>query len=133
MDTGKAKWGGWLAVVGVILQAGTIFALIRWGFPLVSSLSTLAEGGIGDPSALVGGMAEFIDASIVTEFAVGSIGLIVLGVALVYHRYRARWFFWFLIGYGVFSLFILPVNAVFGAFFLVYCSLHRAEFSGASA
>lgn len=133
MDIGGATWGRRLAVAGVVLQIWTLLALIRWGFPLVIFLLTLAVGGIGDPSSLVGGIGEFIEASLVTEFAVGSIGLIVLCVALVYHRYRAGWFFWFLMGYGVFSLFVLPVNAVFGAFFLAYCFFHRAEFSGASA
>ena len=38
-------------------------------------------------------------------------------------RYRAEWFFWFLIIYG-----ILLVGTPFGIFFLVYCLVYRREF-----
>ena len=55
--------------------------------------------------------------------ALGVIGLVFLVIALVKFRYRAEWFFWFLMIYGS-----LLIATPFGIFFVVYCLVHRREF-----
>ncbi len=54
---------------------------------------------------------------------IGVVGLVLLIIALVKFRYRAEWFFWFLIIYGG-----LLIGTPFGIFFLVYCLVHRRDF-----
>jgi hypothetical protein len=59
---------------------------------------------------------------------VGFIGLIFLIVSLTVSRYRAEWFFWFLMIYGLILCGAFPFGTVFGIFFLVYCLTKRREF-----
>lgn len=55
-------------------------------------------------------------------------GLVLLVISLVRYRYRARWFFWFLIVYGIMMLAGFPLGTLFGAFVLIYCLTKRNEF-----
>lgn len=55
-------------------------------------------------------------------------GLVLLVIALVRLRYRARWFFWFLIVYGIMMLPAFPHGTLFGAIVLIYCLTRRREF-----
>jgi hypothetical protein len=61
---------------------------------------------------------------------VGIVGLVLLCVALLSNRYRAGWFFWFLVLYGSLLILIIPVGTAFGLFFLIYCLARRREFLG---
>jgi N-terminal double-transmembrane domain len=67
---------------------------------------------------------------LLTFLCVGAvvIGLVFLTLALVKFRYRAGWFFWFLIVFGILSLGIFPIGTAFGVFVLIYCLTRRAEF-----
>ena len=112
-----------LAITGAALQSSLVVVL----FKIAPFLSTLATSGIGDPSSLVPAFEEFIPYCAV-EFTLALLGLILLGVALVFHRYRAPWFFRFLVGYGVLLLPVVPVGTAFGLFFVIYCLTHRREF-----
>ena len=55
-------------------------------------------------------------------------GLVLLVISLVPLRYRARWFFWFLIVYGIMMIGAFPLGTLFGAFVLIYCPTKRKEF-----
>ncbi len=59
---------------------------------------------------------------------VGIVGLILLIIALTVSRYRAEWFFWFLLIYGLILCAGFPIGTAFGIFFLVYCLTKRREF-----
>jgi hypothetical protein len=76
--------------------------------------------GMGDPAA--------ISESIGLSFVIGFIGLILLAVSVTACRYRAEWFFWFLVVYEVLALSVFPVGTAFGVFFLAYCLTKRQEF-----
>lgn len=66
---------------------------------------------------------------VILGYGIGFIGLILLVIALVKNRYRAEWFFWFLVIYGVIVMGTFPIiGLAFGIFFLVYCLTKRREF-----
>jgi len=56
------------------------------------------------------------------------IGLVSLLVALFSHRYRAPWFFWFLMIYSAFSLLAFPIGTVLGIIILVHIIPRKEEF-----
>jgi hypothetical protein len=58
----------------------------------------------------------------------GLVGLVLICDALVRDRYRAPWFFWFLIVYGPLLLFVLPWGTLFGIFFIIYALIRRRQF-----
>ncbi|HZL14019.1 MAG TPA: hypothetical protein VFC85_07725 [Verrucomicrobiae bacterium] len=58
----------------------------------------------------------------------GFVGLIMLITALTILRYRAEWFFWFLLIYGLILCVGFPFTTAFGIFFFVYCLTKRGEF-----
>ena len=66
--------------------------------------------------------------STVIGFIVGIIGLILITVSVAACRYRAEWFVWFLVVYGVLALSVFPVGTAFGVFFLVYFLTKRQEY-----
>lgn len=61
---------------------------------------------------------------------VGTVGTVFMGIALLGYRYRAPWFFWFLICYA--SLWILTtfakVATIPGVALLVYLIVKKNEF-----
>ena len=59
---------------------------------------------------------------------VGIVGLVLLIIALTISRYRAEWFFWFSVIYGLILCAGFPIGTAFGIFFLVYCLTKRREF-----
>ena len=67
----------------------------------------------------------YMDSLLLAVFGlvIGIVGLILLIIALVKYRYRAEWFFWFLVVYGG-----VLIATPFGIFFVVYCLVHRREF-----
>ena len=64
---------------------------------------------------------------------IGLVGLILLCVTLLRSRYRAGWFFWFLVLYGSLLILIIPVGTVFGLLLVVYCLTRRREFTDRGA
>jgi len=68
----------------------------------------------------------------VLGMVIGLAGLVMLTVALLKSRYRAKWFFWFVLVYGVMLLPAIPVGTLAGLFFVVYSLQKRHEFSGQS-
>ncbi len=129
--TRKVDLRKFLAVIGAVCQLALVVALLRLAPTLHGFASAIAVVGIGDPSSLGGAFEEMFDACAV-EFTVAFVGLVFLSVVLVGSDYRARWFFRFLVFYGVFLLFVVPVGTAFGIFFLGYCLFRRSTFSAAS-
>jgi len=56
------------------------------------------------------------------------IGVILMAVALFGKKYRAPWFFWFLIGYGVLWAVNYPEGTVFGCALIIYLIWKKDEF-----
>lgn len=65
---------------------------------------------------------------ILISILIGLAGLVLLLISLVPLRYRAEWFFWFLMIYGLMLFGTFPFGTIFGIFFLVYCLTKRHEF-----
>lgn len=123
----RTRHGRTLAVLAVAFQVGALIGLIPEFPDIASSLSTLKYSGLGDPSTLGPGLIEFLPA-LAVSLSLGAIGHGLLVAALVPCRYRAPWFFWFLVVYGGLLLPVFPVGTGFGVFFLVYCLKRRREF-----
>ena len=83
--------------------------------------------GIGDPQQLGTHIGEALIATLV-GFGLSIIGLILLCIALFGCRYRAEWFFWFMVIYGGVLLLSFPIGTVVGIMFLVFCMTPRHEF-----
>ncbi len=95
---------------------------------MINAFKTLGSThSFSDPAVISGGLGDSLFISAIGLF-VGLIGLILLIVSLTAGRYRARWFFWFLVVYGVLLLFFFPAGTAFGLFFLVYCLTKTQEF-----
>jgi len=58
------------------------------------------------------------------------IGLYLIMEALTSLRYRARWFFWFVIVFGVLILWAFPIGTLAGIFYIGYAWKRRREFTG---
>jgi len=126
MSTPKA--GQNLAIAGVVCQLGPIIGFGGSMIGVIRAYDTIDKNpGIGHPA----GLSESIGSAMVITaigLIIGIIGLILLTVSVTACRYRAEWFFWFLVGYGVLALSVFPVGTAFGVFFLVYCLTKRQEF-----
>ena len=120
--TGRA-----LAILGLLLQIGP---LVGMGCAMVSMVSfqdkLMVRGGV-DQSALQLPLAQMF-APVIIGFAVGVVGAVLMVLALTVCRYRAEWFFWFVVVFGVLSLGAFPIGTGFGVFFLVYALTKRDEF-----
>lgn len=98
------------------------------------AFDSLGTSNVGGVSPLSGGVSRLSDSigvvliSTAIGFIIGIIGLVLLIVSLTGCRYRAEWFFWSLVIYGVLALTAFPVGTAFGIFVLVYCLTKRHEF-----
>ncbi len=118
-----APHGKTLALLGTALQIVPVASLRGADGALVTTL----QSGLGDPRTLVGGLGEFSEVSAV-GLAVGSVGLVLLAWAVAGSRYRAPWFFWFLVIYAGLIMPVFPVGTAFALFFHLYCLTRPKEF-----
>ena len=119
-----------LALLGALLQAGFLIAT-------AGLIVATTEGPPKEREILpdLRGILPFLLATVA-----GLVGLVLLAIALLGTRYRARWFFWFLTTYGVvltvagplvLSAFfgVLTVGIVpFGPVFLIYGLVRKRDF-----
>jgi biopolymer transport protein ExbB/TolQ len=109
-----AKIGAWMQLALLIGVAGSVIGMMR-AFDALEA----AAPGVGDPtrlSAAIGNVLWSTLAGIVISF----IGGVLICIALLSSRYRARWLFWFLILDG----FLNPL----GLFFIAFALIKRHEF-----
>lgn len=99
---------------------GTVIGMVR-------AFGVRAGHGISDPQALSGAVSEVLWMTF-AGVLLGIIGLILCIIAATAARYRAQWFFWFLVIYGALLFFSYPYGTPFGLFFVVYCLAKRKEF-----
>lgn len=115
--------GRLLVIIGMICQLGPLIACVS---ALLNIQRTVNRSGIGDPSLVADAFGKMLLYNLY-GLLVGVIGLILFILALVVLRYRAEWFFWFLIVYGALLILAFPFT-LFGIFFYVYCLTKRREF-----
>lgn len=127
MNSQKSNLGKKLALTGAFLQLGPVIGVVGTVIGMMRAFDTLAAQGIGDPQRLSANISEVLIATI-AGLALGVIGLVFLCIALFGCRYRAEWFFWFLVIYGALLLLGFPVGTVAGIVVLVSCLTLRHEF-----
>ena len=115
-----ALWGAWL-------QLGPVFGLVGTVVGMVGAFNEIEKEGTGSPEAL----ADHISIALTTT-AIGIIpaliGTVLLLVTLFSSKYRAPWFFWFMVIYSVLSLLAFPIGTVIGIIVLVYIIPRKEEF-----
>jgi hypothetical protein len=124
----QSRLGLGLAVIGGCLLAYFLVTATQAFAPIVTAVRAR---GITDPSfagAVVG--ETLVTATIRGAFALPA--LLLLTLALVATRYRARWFFWFICIASAALVPLFPVGTAFAVFLLVYALRRRHEFRRAN-
>jgi len=118
-------WGAWL-------QLGLVFGLLGTVVGMVSAFDKLSESEAASPETL----ANDISFALITT-AIGMIpvliGLILMAVARLGKKYRAAWFFWFLIAYSVLWALNFPVGTILGGALIFYLISKKDEFLTANS
>ena len=128
MNDQKTSPGRKLALTGAWLQLGPVIGAAGAAIGMMRAFTTLAEApGVSDPQRLSANISEVLIAT-AAGLVLSVVGLILLCIALFGYRYRAEWFFWFLVIYGAILLLGFPVGTVVGLVFLVFCLTRRHEF-----
>ena len=129
-----AARGRIFAVVGALLQLGPAI----WVVMVMVTMSRVVIAAQGLPG---GTDSDEFRPMVLTAFRnlygflgwmllmVGLAGLGMMAMALTSLRYRAKWFFWFVMVYGVLVLWLIPFGTAVGIIFLVLAWKHRGEFS----
>ena len=128
MNTEKPNRGKALALTGAFLQLGPIVGMVGTTIGMMHAFKTLeSSNGISDPQRLSANISEVLIATVV-GLGLSLTGLVLICIALFASRYRAPWFFWFLVIYGAILLCGFPVGTVIGIIILVYCLTNKAQF-----
>jgi hypothetical protein len=124
--------GHWLAVIATTLLIGSMIGVAVAAYRLVQVFGEIAETGTNDPEALAGPIRA---AQLPALFALPAyiLGLILVAIALFGQKYRAKWFFWFLIAYSILMLTAFPVGTVLGIGLLIYLIVKRKAFLAPAA
>jgi hypothetical protein len=128
MNDQKPIPGRKLALIGAWLQLGPVIGAAGAALGMMRAIGTLAEApGVSDPQRFSADIGEVLIAT-AAGLVLSVVGLVLVCIALFGYRYRAEWFFWFLVIYGALLLLGFPVGSVVGLVFLVFCLTRRHEF-----
>jgi len=127
MDTQSPNSGKYLAIIGACLQAGPLIGQFIAVVGTRKAFASINSNGIVDTTLLNSSIGDVMVATTAGTI-VGLIGVILIIISLFACRYRAAWFYWFLIIYGVISLLAFPIGTVVGIAFLVYSRTNRSQF-----
>ncbi len=122
MNSGKI-----IAVTGAVLQLGPFFGLLGTVVGMFRTFQGIALGGTSESEET----AEGIRMALVTTevgLVLGLLGTLFLLVALFANKYRAKWFYWFMMVYSILSLVALPIGTLIGIICLVYINKRKGEF-----
>jgi len=116
-----------IAVAGAILQLGLLVGVVGTVVGMMKAFQALGADNVSDPRVLAQSIGDvLIFTAIGLAFAVA--GFVFICIAFFGSRYRARWFFWFLIDYGIILLLAYPVGMAMGICMILFAILHRREF-----
>jgi phosphoglycerol transferase MdoB-like AlkP superfamily enzyme len=111
-----ALWGAWLQVGAVIGLIWTVVGIISSFHKVLPSGAALANEISSElPPVLIALVASFI-------------GAILLAVALFVKKYRAAWFFWFLLIYGILIAMNYWEGTLIGGLLIIYLIYKKDEF-----
>lgn len=125
------KNGKNIAIFGALLQLAPIIGVATGMAQLVlgmfSTLRDVTVSGTASEEKISHELGFTFIAS-GTGILIGLVGIILLMTALFYKRYRAKWFYTFMMTYSVVLLFFLPLGTVAGIGFLLYLTKRKDEF-----
>ena len=113
-----ALWGAWF-------QVGAVIGLIWTVIGMISSFQNVSPSG----TALANGISSELTPVLIALVA-SFIGVILLAVALFRKKYRAAWFFWFLLIYGILIAMNYWEGTVVGGLLIIYLIYKKDEFLG---
>ena len=113
-----ALWGAWL-------QVGAVIGLIWTVIGMISSFQNVSPSG----TAMANGISNELTPVLIASVA-SFIGVILLAVALFRKKYRAAWFFWFLLIYGILIAMNYCEGTVIGGLLIIYLFYKKDEFLG---
>ncbi|WP_309385238.1 MotA/TolQ/ExbB proton channel family protein [Cerasicoccus frondis] len=121
-ESGKslAQFGAWMQLGPVIGLIGTIIGML-------GAFKDISDGGMGEPEAL----ADSISLALVTTaigLVLGLIGIVLLAIALFGCRYRAPWFYTFLLVISIIWMLNFPIGTILGVLLLLYILNRKDEF-----
>ena len=116
-----------LAITGCVCLFGPILGLLGSVAMMALAFHTLGPNGISDPRMLAANVGAMLWVT-VAGMVLMLIGVVLVTVSLIGCRYRAPWFFWFLVIDGAMLLFGFPVGTVVGLALLIFCFMQREEF-----
>jgi len=138
IQTSKVSKAKTFAIVGTFLQLAPIIWVVGYFVSIYRIFALMTNA----PANIIGkGINAYLEIPsqelaimkselwlIVIGVVIGLAGLVFLLISLTSLRYRAEWFFWFLMIYGLMLCGAFPFGTIFGIFFLVYCLTKRREF-----
>ena len=113
-----ALWGAWF-------QVGAVIGLFWTVIGMISSFQNVSPSG----TALANGISSELTPVLIALVA-SFIGVILLAVALFRKKYRAPWFFWFLLIYGILIAMNYWEGTVVGGLLIIYLIYKKDEFLG---
>ena len=111
-----ALWGAWL-------QVGAVIGLIWTVIGMISSFQKVLPSGAALANEISSELPPVLFA-LVASF----IGAILLAVALFVKKYRAAWFFWFLLIYGILIAMNYWEGTLIGGLLIFYLIYKKDEF-----
>jgi len=111
-----------IAILGTIMQIGPIYGLIITFNSFRNSL------GNNDPNLMKDQISIAIDSSM-DGIVLGFIGLILILIALLKFKYKAKWFYNTTQLTALIYIFSFPIGTVIGIFLLVYLLFHKKDFN----
>ena len=111
-----ALWGAWL-------QVGAVIGLIWTVVGIISSFQKVLPSGAALAKEISSELTPVLIASIASF-----IGAILLAVALFVKKYRAAWFFWFLLIYGILIAMDYREGTLIGGLLIIYLIYKKDEF-----
>jgi hypothetical protein len=120
------KKGRTQALWGAYLQLGAVICLLVAVIRMIGAFGK--EGTTASPATLAESIAIVISGPTLIGSVLSLVGLVLLMVALFNSKYRAPWFFWFMVIYAVLSLLAFPIGTILGVIILVYTIPKKEEF-----
>lgn len=113
-----ALWGAWL-------QVGAVIGLIWTVIGMISSFQNVSPSGTALANEISNELTPVLIASVASF-----IGVVLLAVALFRKKYRAAWFFWFLLIYGILIAMNYWEGTLIGGLLIIYLFYKKDEFLG---
>ncbi len=121
------KSGRKFAIAGAWLQLGKVVGLITLVSAWTQTMKIISMRGAEDPAKMAEALSQAVRPAMIGSLT-GLIGAILLFVALFAQKYRAKWFYWFMMIYSILSLIAFPVGTLIGIICLVYMTKRKEEF-----